>query len=177
MKTHNAQHPNTNLTTGARAARLVVGTALIAAVMSAHGALGLLAVLPLIAIYPIFTGAIGWDPVRELCRNERISDYLLHLPRAVRIASGAIGILMLGSVFMVSGAPGWLILLPLMAVYPVFLAVIGEEPITAIYNIDTSLYSANPVANSTTVVESNTVAQAKPVEITTQVEDHHSLAA
>jgi len=177
MNTKITQNPNINLTASSRAARLVVGTSLIAVVMSAHGALGLLAVLPLIAIYPIFTGAIGFDPLREICRGQRVSDCLLHLPRAARIASGAIGILMLGSVFMVSGAPGWLILLPLMAVYPVFLAVFGEEPVTALYNIDTSIYSTKTVVTSTTSVESNTAEQAKPVEITTQVKDHHPLAA
>ena len=175
MNTYNTQKAAINLSKSSRAARLVIGVALIVGVMTTSLApLGLLAVLPLLAIYPVFTGMTGWDPLREFCKSERITDCLLHLPTPARMVIGAIGIAMLGSVFVVSGAPGWLIVLPLLAVYPVFIAVIGEEPITALYNIDSSEY--RPSTTSTTVMAEEPI-QTKQVEISSQVEDHHPLAA
>jgi len=175
MNTQIAQSNSTNLSAGSRAVRLVIGAALIAEVMTTgQTPLGLLAVLPLLAIVPIFTGLTGWDPIKELCREERITQCLLHLPNTARMVIGGIGILMLGSVFMTSGAPGWLLVLPLLSVYPVFVAVIGEEPITALYNIDTS---PNRVVNTSPVEETSVQNQPKQVEIATQVEDDHPLAA
>jgi hypothetical protein len=169
MKTQNSI---TNLTTGSRAARLIIGTTLIAEVLTTSTApLGALALLPLLAIYPVFTGLTGWDPIKEVCKSESFTRCMLHLPKIARLVIGAIGIAMLGSVFMVSGAPGWLIVLPLVAVYPIFIAVIGEEPVTALYNLD--LAQAEPASNPKMEV----LDRSKQVEIASQVEDHHDMAA
>lgn len=173
MKTHTTHNTPTNLLPGSRAARLVIGAAFIAEVMTtSQMPLGLLAVLPLLAIYPIFTGLTGWDPLKEVCQSERFAHNMLHLPKLARMVIGAVGVAMLGSVYMVSGAPGWLIVLPLLAVYPVFVAVMGEEPITALYNLDTGLYQSGTSSRGVEALN-----RAKQVEIADQVEDHHDLAA
>jgi len=52
-----------NVSNGGRIARIVVGLALVYSTAFQAGTLGLAAVLPLIAIYPISTGVLGWDPI------------------------------------------------------------------------------------------------------------------
>ncbi|WP_455203783.1 YgaP family membrane protein [Kaarinaea lacus] len=52
-----------NMTTVESIARVVLGVSLIYSVTLQSGTLGLLAIVPLIAIYPSLTGILGWDPV------------------------------------------------------------------------------------------------------------------
>lgn len=52
-----------NITYSDRVVRIVAGLGLIFSVSLHSGPLGIAAILPLIAIYPIMTGVIGWDPV------------------------------------------------------------------------------------------------------------------
>ena len=55
-----------NVSKGGRIARIAVGLALVYSTVFQAGTLGLAAVLPLLAIYPILTGVLGWDPVVQL---------------------------------------------------------------------------------------------------------------
>ena len=52
-----------NITYSDRVVRIVAGLGLIFSVSLQSGPLGMTAILPLIAIYPIMTGVVGWDPV------------------------------------------------------------------------------------------------------------------
>ena len=52
----------TELSTTSRVFRIVAGSILIGITMNATGHLGFLALLPLLAIYPIATGIVGEDP-------------------------------------------------------------------------------------------------------------------
>ena len=52
-----------NMTYSNRAVRIVVGLGLIFSLGFQSGPLGMTAILPLIAIYPIMTGVLGWDPI------------------------------------------------------------------------------------------------------------------
>ena len=56
----------TNISNTERAIRIIVGLALTYSVAFQTGTLGLAAILPLLAIYPVITGIIGWDPVYNL---------------------------------------------------------------------------------------------------------------
>lgn len=57
---------NQNISNAGRIARVVVGTAMAVSVGIQSGALGVAAVLPLVAIYPMMTGVLGWDPMSYL---------------------------------------------------------------------------------------------------------------
>ena len=54
--------PN-NLSITSRAVRIGTGLTLALGVSAMSGPLGAAAILPLLAIYPLMTGAVGWDPV------------------------------------------------------------------------------------------------------------------
>ena len=55
-----------NVSKGGRVARIAVGLALIYSTVFQPGTLGLAAILPLLAIYPISTAVLGWDPIVQL---------------------------------------------------------------------------------------------------------------
>lgn len=62
-----------NISFADRAARIAAGFALIIFVLTQSGPVGFSALLPLIAIYPILTGSIGWDPLYGRTKSERHS--------------------------------------------------------------------------------------------------------
>ena len=73
-----------------RAVRIVIGTGLIVFTMlTSVTPLGLFALLPLIATYPIFSGVYGYDPIGQWVGKEfdsavRYSEHLLktgHTPK------------------------------------------------------------------------------------------------
>jgi len=77
------------LKTSARVNRIVIGTGLIVFGMAVNVApLGLLALIPLVATYPIFSGIYGYDPVTHWIVKEfhavvRASEHVLkgHTPK------------------------------------------------------------------------------------------------
>ena len=77
------------LTVLQRVNRVLIGAVMIVATMAAPIApLGWLAVLPLIATYPIFAGMFGYDPLTSLLEFQagkaihRVADYHVgHKPR------------------------------------------------------------------------------------------------
>jgi hypothetical protein len=61
-----------NVSKSGRAARIAVGLALVYSTALLPGTLGLAAVLPLLAIYPLSTAVLGWDPIVQLvARNSQ----------------------------------------------------------------------------------------------------------
>ena len=119
-----------NLNSASRVLRAVTGAALILFTMSSTATpLGWLAVLPLVAIYPIFTAITGWSPFRS-SRQEQSSQ----LSPAARVTLGAVGAAAIGSVYTVSGSLGSMAVLPLLGVYPVFTAITGYEPFSGLYH-------------------------------------------
>ena len=135
----------TTLNTGAenvdkdsRLVRGLLGAGLIAFVMTTPEApLGWYAILPLLAILPIFTAITGWDPVKAFFQHSIISRHALHISRPVRWLVGAVGVAMIGSVYVASyigSSLGLLAVLPILGIYPVFAAIAGMDPITALYN-------------------------------------------
>ena len=129
-----------NLDGQARIVRGVVGIGLIAFVMTTPDApLGWYAVLPLLAIVPIFSAITGWDLLKHLLRHAGFSRRALNLSAAVRWMLGAVGVAMIGSVYAAAYLDitlGLLTVLPILGIYPVFAAIAGMDPITALYNLD-----------------------------------------
>lgn len=60
-----------NMTITERGTRITAGIAIIASVIAQTGPLGLTALLPIAAIYPLLTGFLGWDPVYALTGNAK----------------------------------------------------------------------------------------------------------
>lgn len=56
----------TNISNAERTIRIIVGLALTYSVSFQTGTLGLAAIIPLVAVYPVMTGIIGWDPVYNI---------------------------------------------------------------------------------------------------------------
>jgi len=132
-----------NLPQASRVIRGVVGAGLIAFVMTTPDApLGWYALLPLLAVYPIFTAIIGWDPVKAFFQHPAVACRGLQLPKPARVVLGVTGILLIGSVYVAAffgSALGLLAILPIIGIYPVAAAITGMDPITALYNMDNNL--------------------------------------
>lgn len=73
-----------NITVAERGARITVGFGLIAVVAMQTGALGLSALLPLVAVYPIMTGFLGGDPLYAAGTNAK--QCVKHQPTRVAMA-------------------------------------------------------------------------------------------
>lgn len=105
--------------------RLVVGTLLIAIPMIQSNALGTLAVLPLLAIYPVLTAILGFSLVEvlvvsNLSRRERSS-------RQIKFARTSLFVLGTGLIAYVMGsaaAPAWL---ALAAIVPILMAILDSD--------------------------------------------------
>lgn len=99
--------------------------------LTAQPTLGLIALLPLIAIYPMFTAVVGWDPVRYVLTNSEAVGINQKVARTglVIIGTGLIGATMLTSVNPLGG----LAVLALLGTLPLFIAIFGENPVTALF--------------------------------------------
>ena len=124
-----------NLSRSSRLTRVLFGTVLIGFTMqTAVSPLGWLAVLPLLAIFPVFTALVGWCPLKAIVarlKNNTVED--VRLSGYTRVLLGAFGVTAIGSVYLASGPLGAAALLPLIGIYPVFMAIIGEEPVSALF--------------------------------------------
>jgi len=110
-----------------RVNRVVIGAGLIAITMFSSGPLGYLALLPLLAIYPLATGMIGEDPIDGVITRwfENYDQYTFRpSSRAALlfVGAGAIGMVMLNPTNL--AATGWL---TLAAVYPIMAGMFGED--------------------------------------------------
>ncbi|WP_455204106.1 YgaP family membrane protein [Kaarinaea lacus] len=153
MTTNNTTSAAQNIDTSSRAVRLVVGMGLIAYVLTSQQTpLGLLAVLPLIAIYPVFTGIIGWDPLVAVIKQRRFMQLALQIPKIARVALATAGFAMIGSVFFTAELGNFAIL-ALAGIYPIFLAITGYDPITALYTLDIDIATESSSNAKTATLE------------------------
>ena len=60
-----------NITLSGRGVRLGVGLLLLFSVFFHEGSLGAAAYLPLIAIYPLITATLGWDPIVQFLASRK----------------------------------------------------------------------------------------------------------
>lgn len=119
-----------DLTASQRVARTAAALVMFLYPMTtAASPLGIIALLPLIAIYPMFSAVVGWDPVRYvLSDKERGISQTVARAGLVVIGTGLIGATMLASVNPIGG----LSLLALLGILPIFVAILGENPVTAL---------------------------------------------
>jgi hypothetical protein len=120
-----------DLTTSQRVARTAAALVMFLYPMTtAASPLGIIALLPLIAIYPMFSAVVGWDPVRYVLEGNKEWGISQTVARAglVVIGTGLIGAPMLASVNPIGG----LSLLALLGILPIFAAIFGENPVTAL---------------------------------------------
>ena len=117
-----------------RITRIVVGAGLIGITMAASGTLGYLALLPLLAIYPLMTGILGEDPIDGVVANWS-GGYKDHCYRSSsRVALIAVGVGMI-SIVMVNpqsfASLGWI---SLISVYPIMAGLFGEDLFSVAFN-------------------------------------------
>lgn len=123
-----------------RATRTAVGVALIGSVFVAgETPLGWLALLPLLGIYPLYSGLTGSSSLHSLSAT---------MPTAYRLASCAASAALVGSVFVISAVPlGAYVILPLAGIYVALCALLGSSPLAAVVEAHASLpYIVPPVA-------------------------------
>lgn len=132
-----------NLSNGERAFRSALGLGMILTVLAGNGPLGLMSLIPIIAIYPLMTASIGVDPFYRLLTagnkarsmvvdasylfsNPR-GDGMMHESTAERIERTVVGAGLIAIPFAVQGNLGWLAVFPLLAIYPLMSAAIGLD--------------------------------------------------
>jgi hypothetical protein len=122
-----------NITLLNRLIRAAVALAMLGSAMySPANPLDIVALLPLIAIYPMFTAVVGWDPVQFIINTAQSQGRRARVRLAARILLAGISAAMISATLMVSGELGWYSLLALAAIVPMFLAILGEDPIEAL---------------------------------------------
>lgn len=147
-----------NLGQTSRLLRAALGTSLIVFTMTTPATpLGWLAILPLLAIYPVFTAIIGWDPARAFLTHKELASKALNLSVVARVVAGLAGVVAIGSVYVASGTLGYVALLPLLGIYPIFAAILGKDPVIALYTMSQSIED-EAVEPELTVVETGKVA-------------------
>ena len=128
-----------NLPKVSRLFRALFGAGLIAFVLTTPAApLGWYAILPLIAVYPIFTAITGWDPMKAFFQHPWLTQRALQFTKPVRYTVAAIGVALVGSVYVAAyfnTTLGLLAILPIIGIYPVFAAIAGMDPITALRHV------------------------------------------
>jgi hypothetical protein len=167
-----------NLDIHSRIVRALVGAGLIGYVLTTPIApLGWLAVLPLLAIYPMFSAITGWDPVKAFFRSASVARRGVDLSTTSRAVFAVAGLALIGSIYGFAAAgvtPGVFAVLPIIGVYPMLAAITGIDPITALYNLDREFTEQSASDRSQVAsVERFTV---KPSEQGEQ-ETHHPKAA
>lgn len=97
---------------------------------TAASPLGLIALLPLIAIYPMFSAIVGWDPVRYVLYGDNDWCISQTVARAglIVIGTGLIGATLLSEAYPMGG----LVILALVGTLPIFVAILGENPVSAL---------------------------------------------
>ena len=117
-----------------RATRIAIGVVLIGITMSASGTLGYLALLPLLAIYPLATGLLGEDPIDGMVTNW-LGGFKGHCFRPssrialLAVGAGAIGIFMINPQSLVS-----LEWLTLASIYPIMAGLFGEDLFSSVFS-------------------------------------------
>lgn len=143
------------LTSIERAARIVLGAALMGSVLFAEGPLDWAVALPLLAIYPLLTGVMGREPLRVL---------LTHGSVAYRASQFAVGGALVGSVFAAghfTAVPlGEFMILPLVGIYYVLAGIMGRSPLAM---VEEALHERAPIpATVSRVAAARIAGLAKP---------------
>lgn len=112
------------LSTFSRLARLTVGALMLAIAMTQSEVLGTVAILPLLAIYPILSGILGYGLLELLFINQHRIERPTHLVMAARASLFVLGASLIAFAMASETALSWLALL---AIFPVLMALLGSD--------------------------------------------------
>lgn len=121
-----------DLTRSERTARATAALVMLVYPMITSAApLGFIALLPLIAIYPMYSAIVGWDPIRYVLSSLESRG----ISRTVaRTGLGVIGTGLIVTTMVTNVSPlGGLAVLALVGILPIFVAIFGENPVTALF--------------------------------------------
>ena len=128
-ETHNFD----NLSSSSRTARFGLTAIFIGIILTTSVSINILASLSLISVYLFTTGLIGWAPVKDMFHHQRTGAKKLNA--SFRIAYAVLASIAIGAVLVNPVTPlGWMAILPLIAVYPVFGAITGVDILDAWFN-------------------------------------------
>ena len=131
-KTYRIKDTQGDLTRAERTARAVGALVMLVYPMITSSApLGLITLLPLIAIYPMYSAIVGWDPVRYVLSSLESQG----ISRLVgRLGLGIIGTGLIAATMFTSMSPlGGLAILAILGILPIFIAIFGENPVVALF--------------------------------------------
>ena len=128
-------HKEGNIKTSERMLRAFVAIVMLAYPMAADVApLDVLALLPLIAIYPMFTAIVGWDPIQFAKDVGEPNGRVISLSAVARIVLVAVGVMMIMTTLTYPGTfVGWYSLLALFAIVPIMVAILAENPVQILH--------------------------------------------
>jgi len=134
-------HKEGNIKTSERIIRAAVAVVMFAYPMVIETSLiHLLAFLPLIAIYPMFTAIVGWDPVLFAKETGEFKGKTRLLSVVARIILVLVGTMMIVATLTFSNPyVGWYSLLALFAIVPIMIAIMAENPIQALRESNAAL--------------------------------------
>lgn len=133
---------NENLSGIERVLRVAVGSVLLGSVMtSAPGLLGWTSVLALVAIYPMLTGLMGFDPLRSVVEGHRT---------AYRVVQAVLTVALISTVYIIpTGSLGLITLLPLFSIYSALGVVLGRSPLAMLTDANQSIpYVVTPATQT-----------------------------
>ena len=126
----------TELSTTSRVFRIVAGSILIGITMNATGHLGFLALLPLLAIYPIATGIVGEDPLDSLFASWKGGFEGESFSPSSRVALIGLGGVAIGVMMFSPENVGLRASLALASVYPIMAGLFGEDLVSIALGLD-----------------------------------------
>lgn len=129
---HNEYDNHGDLSKSERTARASAALImLIYPMITSAAPLGLISLLPLIAVYPMYSAIVGWDPVRYVLGNLESKGVSRLVARA---GLGIIGTGLIATTMLANVSPlGGLVVLSLAGILPIFIAIFGENPVTALF--------------------------------------------
>lgn len=118
------------LSTASRVRRLITGSVMIGIVMNVTGPLGYLALLPLLAVYPLLTGMIGEDPLNGLLANWQGGFEGKSFAPSTRVALLLLGAVAIAALMVSPDGAGLRSWLAIAALYPIMMGLFGEDLVT-----------------------------------------------
>jgi hypothetical protein len=158
------------LSTTSRITRIALGAALLGFTMTHDGVLGVFAVLPLLAIYPILSGVLGYGLVELAAVRERRAARPAGLRRTIRAIHVIFGSVLIGAVMAGVTQQVWLALL---GIYPILLGILGANLLGEAFRTRHALQRAGRVYPASSQIPS----LSKKARPAVTIDDHAQKAA
>jgi hypothetical protein len=155
------------LSTTSRITRIALGAALLGFTMTHDGVLGVFAVLPLLAIYPILSGVLGYGLVELAAVRERRAARLRRTIRAIHVIFGSV---LIGAVMAGVTQQVWVALL---GIYPILLGILGTNLLGEAFRTRHALQRAGRVYPASSQIPS----LSKKARPAVTIDDHAQKAA